>query len=148
VLKRRGVTLGQPQVTSFAVVGLSLWASRPVVGLDGGHGVAYESGGARGGIRAEPRPRLKKGMVQSAAMNGAQAPRTPVDRERYVQAGLPWFEYYDADARDLAPAEPLAQVKTVNTVLGVTDEPFTPVDPSTVVGLEPKRRLFHRLWRR
>ena len=63
------------------------------------------------------------------------SPPTPVDRDAYVRRGLPWFDYYDSDARDLAPAETLAQVQTVGTKLGIEEKPFVPVNPNTVVPL-------------
>ena len=50
-------------------------------------------------------------------------------------AGLPWFDYYNADARDLAPSEILAQVKSVGKKLGAEENPFVPVDPETVIAL-------------
>ena len=62
-------------------------------------------------------------------------PPTPVDRDAYVRAGLPWFDLYDADARDLAPSETLARVKSVGKKLGVEEDPFVPVDPKTVIVL-------------
>ncbi|VDR40305.1 Uncharacterised protein [Tsukamurella paurometabola] len=40
---------------------------------------------------------------QWTAITGEVPPPSPVDREVYVQAGLPWFDYYDADHQDLAP---------------------------------------------
>ena len=62
-------------------------------------------------------------------------PPTPVDRDAYVSAGLPWFDYYDADAKDLAASAILSKVKTVGEKLGNEDGPFVPVDPKTVVSL-------------
>ena len=62
-------------------------------------------------------------------------PPTPVDRDAYVSEGLPWFDYYDADAHGLAPSETLAKVKTVGEKLGGTEDPFVPVDPKTVITL-------------
>lgn len=74
--------------------------------------------------------------AQWTAITGEVAPSTPVDREAYVQAGLPWFDYYDADARDLAPTDTLAKVKTVGKVFGHVEKPFVPVDPATVIALK------------
>lgn len=70
------------------------------------------------------------------AITGEAPPATPVDREDYVDAGLPWFDYYDADAEDLAASKVLAEVKSVNDVLGYHEKPFTPVDPTKVVVLK------------
>ena len=47
--------------------------------------------------------------AQWTAITGEVPPPTPVDRDAYVRAGLPWFDLYDADARDLAPSEILAR---------------------------------------
>ena len=74
--------------------------------------------------------------AQWTAITGEAAPRTPVDREAYVRAGLPWFDYYDADATDLPAPEALAGVKTVGEVLGGDEQPFTPTDPGTVIALK------------
>lgn len=74
--------------------------------------------------------------AQWTAITGEVPPPTPVDRDAYVEAGLPWFDYYDADARDLtAPAE-LTKVKSVGDVLGHHEKPFVPVDPTKVVTLK------------
>lgn len=74
--------------------------------------------------------------AQWTAITGEVPPPTPVDREVYVRAGLPWFDYYDADARDLPAASVLSNVSNVNEVLGTHDQPFTPVQPGTVVTLK------------
>jgi len=73
--------------------------------------------------------------AQWAAITGEVPPPTPVDRDAYVRAGLPWFDYYDADAKDLAPSATLANVKTVREKLGGEDGPFVPVDLKTVIAL-------------
>jgi hypothetical protein len=73
--------------------------------------------------------------AQWAAITGEVAPPTPVDRDAYVSAGLPWFDYYDADALDLAPSKILANVKSVGKKLGAEDDPFAPVDQKTVITL-------------
>lgn len=74
--------------------------------------------------------------AQWTAITGEVPPPTPVDREVYVQYGLPWFDYYDADAQDLPASEALSKVVPVGEKLGEEPEPFTPVDPSTVVTLK------------
>lgn len=73
--------------------------------------------------------------AQWTAITGEVPPPTPVDRDAYVEAGLPWFDSYDADAADLAPAAALAGVRGVDELLGVKAGPFPPVDPQTVVPL-------------
>lgn len=52
-----------------------------------------------------------------------------------VSAGLPWFDYYDADAGALEPPENLANVTSVGKMLGVVEDPFVPLDPANVVAL-------------
>ncbi|BBZ60784.1 hypothetical protein MMON_20850 [Mycolicibacterium monacense] len=73
--------------------------------------------------------------AQWTAITGEVAPPTPVDRDAYVNAGLPWFDYYDADARDLAPSTILSRVETVGKMIGAEEVPFVPVDPKTVIEL-------------
>ena len=74
--------------------------------------------------------------AQWTAITCEVAPPTPIDREVYVQHGFPWFDYYDADREDLAASETLSKVKTVGDLLGKDDEPFNPIDPSTVIKLK------------
>lgn len=45
----------------------------------------------------------------------------PASARAYTAAGLPWFDYYDADAADLPPSQVLADVKPVGKWLG--DDP-------------------------
>ena len=73
--------------------------------------------------------------AQWTAITGEVPPPTPVDRDAYVRAGLPWFDYYAADAHDLAASEILAKVETVGKKLGAEEDPFVPVDPKTVIAL-------------
>ncbi|MDP2287260.1 MAG: hypothetical protein Q8M73_01670 [Actinomycetota bacterium] len=74
--------------------------------------------------------------AQWTAITGEVPPPTPVDREAYVQAGLPWFDYYDADANDLPASSILSNVKSVGTKLGDQQQPFTPVHPGDVFTLK------------
>ena len=71
--------------------------------------------------------------AQWTAITGEVPPPTPVDRDAYVEAGLPWFDYYDADASDLAASEVLSRVKSVGETLEIDDDPFVPVNPGTVI---------------
>lgn len=73
--------------------------------------------------------------AQWTAITGEVPPPTPVDRDAYVEAGLPWFDYYDADAQDLAASQTLANVKTVGEVLDLKEDSFAAVDPNTVIAL-------------
>lgn len=73
--------------------------------------------------------------AQWAAITGEVPPPTPVDRDAYVDAGLPWFDYYDADRDDLAANPKLAGVKSLAAFLG-TDEAHHPLSPKAVVTLK------------
>lgn len=74
-------------------------------------------------------------VEQWTAITGEVPPPTPVDRDAYVEAGLPWFDFYNADAHDLTPSEILSSVKSVGEKLGIEENPFAPVGPDTVVPL-------------
>jgi hypothetical protein len=51
---------------------------------------------------------------QYEAITGEKTPNTPVSAETYTRHGLPWFDLYDEHAGDLAAAERLRQVKSIN----------------------------------
>ena len=61
-------------------------------------------------------------------------------------AGLPWFDYYDADARDLAASETLAKVKSVGQKLGAQERSVRARRPQD--GDRPRRRQSRRRHRR
>jgi hypothetical protein len=46
-------------------------------------------------------------------ITGQQPPSKPVTAQQYTSAGLPWFDYYDADQKALKGASQLANLKTV-----------------------------------
>lgn len=58
---------------------------------------------------------------QWRAITGEEPPVTPVSARAYTEAGLPWFDYYDADAADLPSSQSLSDVKPVGEWLG--DDP-------------------------
>ncbi|MEU6348525.1 hypothetical protein ABZ896_04275 [Streptomyces sp. NPDC047072] len=59
-------------------------------------------------------------------------PPSPVNRAAYTQAGLPWFDYYDQDAEDLAPTDTLEGVKPVGDWIGDDHEPWQAPTPDQV----------------
>ncbi|GGW48490.1 hypothetical protein [Streptomyces griseoloalbus] len=65
-------------------------------------------------------------------ITGEAAPPSPVDRAAYTRAGLPWFDYYDQDARDLDPADTLQEVRPAGDWLGDDHEPWQAPSPHQV----------------
>ncbi|MFJ8061468.1 hypothetical protein [Streptomyces sp. NPDC096142] len=69
-------------------------------------------------------------------ITGEAPPPSPVDRAAYTRAGLPWFDYYDQDAEDLAPTDALGAVQPVGDWLGDDHEPWQAPAPGQVEPLK------------
>ncbi|OKK22221.1 hypothetical protein AMK16_03315 [Streptomyces sp. CB00455] len=83
----------------------------------------------------EPAARVFVHLVTPPAwrrITGEQAPPSPVDRAAYTRAGLPWFDYYDDSAADLAPSGALSGVKPVGEWLGDDHTPWAEPGPGQV----------------
>lgn len=81
---------------------------------------------------------LANALVWRAA-TGEDPPRTPATAEEYTRAGLPWFEYYDADRKALSGAAPFSGMKSVAELAAEKDDNPLPenatVDPENVIRL-------------
>jgi hypothetical protein len=79
-------------------------------------------------------------------ITGEAPPPSPVDRAAYTQAGLPWFDYFDAHAEDLPAAGPLADVHPVGDWLGDDQQPWLEPQPGHVKKLKDGGQVTDGEW--
>ncbi|MFG2944425.1 hypothetical protein [Streptomyces adustus] len=88
---------------------------------------------------AEPAGRVFVHLVtppEWRRITGEEPPPSPVDRAAYTRAGLPWYDYYDEEAEDLAPTDTLGDVQPVGDWLGDDHEPWQQPSPHQVQPLK------------
>lgn len=77
------------------------------------------------------------------AVAGQRPPMQPPTAKQYAKAGLPWFDYYDADAKALGGAAPFEKVKSLGGLAklkgGLPADIDEPVAADHVVKLGPNR---------
>ncbi|MET9572847.1 hypothetical protein [Streptomyces virginiae] len=126
---------GAPAPRSAAPGGRSGPPAAPAMGLGVGgsmHQEVYRDERPLSDWAEEPAARVFVHLVPPPAwraITGEEAPPSPVDRAAYTRAGLPWFDYYDESATDLAPADALSGVKPVGEWLGDDHAPW--VEPAS-----------------
>nr|WP_220295670.1 hypothetical protein [Streptomyces sp. MBT84] len=110
----------------------------PAMGLGVGGSMrqeVYKDDWPAGSWAEEPAGRVFVHLVtppEWRRITGEAPPPSPVDRAAYTRAGLPWFDYYDQDAEDLAPTDALGEVKPVGDWLGDDPEPWQEPSPQQV----------------
>lgn len=78
---------------------------------------------------------------QYELMTGKKPPPTPIDARTYTEHGLPWFDLYDEEARDVPPSDLLSGATTVaerDRELGRTD-----LDDATVEVEPDQIKILH-----
>ena len=73
------------------------------------------------------------------AATGEQAPTEPPTARAYAKAGLPWFDYYDAEAKALGGAEAFGKVKSLAALAKPGGQ--VPADIDDPVTVENVRKL-------
>ncbi|MFG2602641.1 hypothetical protein ACGFT2_03605 [Streptomyces sp. NPDC048514] len=107
-------------------------AGRPAAAMGLGVGGSmrqevYRDDRPLGDWSAQPSGRVFVHLVtppQWRRITGEAPPPSPVDRAAYTRAGLPWYDYYDTDAEDLAPTDTLQAVRPAGDWLGDDLDPW------------------------
>ncbi|WP_431046228.1 hypothetical protein ACQUSR_30905 [Streptomyces sp. P1-3] len=84
--------------------------------------------------------------AQWRQITGEAAPPTPVTPQAYAQQGLPWFDYYDADAADLPASAELSGVRPTGHWLADEQPGWTPPTPPPAVQLKDERPVSDGEW--
>ena len=72
------------------------------------------------------------------ALTGEPVPTSPISLDDYVKAGLPWFDYIDAHATDVATTPEMSNLKSIHELGGIEGiEPVVTVDSPGVRVLGP-----------
>ncbi|MEZ5116630.1 MAG: hypothetical protein R2737_10215 [Candidatus Nanopelagicales bacterium] len=129
----------QPAAMSVGSVPMPMAAAAPDMGLGAGGRMRQEVYEDRRPLSDYDPARSWRVFVHLCsvpawtAITGELPPPTPADRDAYTRAGLPWFDYFDADEKDLPAPETLARVRPVGELLGGEDGGFVPVPDGQVV---------------
>jgi hypothetical protein len=68
------------------------------------------------------------------AITGQLPPSKPITAQQYTSAGLPWFDYYDADQKALNGSDKLANLKTVKETAEAKRAKVLPDNQTVKVG--------------
>lgn len=142
--RRRGGPAAGPARPAAAPAGRAAPAApmpAPAMGLGVGGAMrqeVYQDERPLSAWAPEPAARIFVHLVTPPAwrrITGEDAPPSPVDRAAYTKAGLPWFDYYDDSAADLAPTGTLAGVKPVGEWLGDDHTPWAEPEQGQITPL-------------
>lgn len=83
-------------------------------------------------------------------ITGYAPPDSPPSTQNYTKAGLPWFDYYDADKSAMEGAQPLAKLDSVAAKMikfgkGVLQD-NNPVEPKRIVVIGPNNNRVSDGW--
>jgi len=79
--------------------------------------------------------------VQWQQITGERPPHQPFDAATYTEAGLPWFDYYDADQSYLSGSSQLSNLKSIKDAEDCNDDNLTSMPKSDqIVRLRPTHK--------